>query len=55
MDEKGRREAALQAKTWPTEYTDVVMPIMVPIAEKDCHTVEIRVAGDILLCYYYVR
>ena len=55
MDEKGRREAALQAKTWPTEYTDVVMPITVPIAEKDCHMVEIRVAGDVLLCYYYVR
>ncbi len=55
MDEKGRIEAAKQAKTWPVEYTDVVMPITALIAEKDCHTVEIRVAGDVLLCYYYVR
>ena len=55
MDEKGRKEAALQAKTWPVTYTDVVLPIGVLIAEKDCHTVEIRVAGDVLLCYYYVR
>ncbi len=55
MDEKGRREAVEQAKTWPVEYTDVVMPIVGEILEKDCHAVEIRVAGDARLCYYLVK
>ena len=52
MDEKGRKEAVLQAKTWPTEYTDVAMPVCGTIAEKAVHTVEIHMAGDVRLCYF---
>lgn len=53
IDERGRKEAVLQAKTWPVKYTDVVLPIREPVTEKDSHTVEIRMAGDVRLCYFY--
>lgn len=55
MDSRGRIDAFLQEKSWTTTYTDIVLPITVPITPKDTHTVEIRITKDAKLCYFSVK